>query len=150
MRFKIAYGSGGGNTELVCQFIAKCLQEAGHQADLLRFKLIQPADLLSDVDCVILASPTYGHGLLEQYTNKFMAKAEQENFDFKQVPCAVVGLGDMMYDSDYFIEAAKILKEFVVKHNGKMTEHPLMIAKSPIPHLDTSVRKWVERVIQAI
>lgn len=148
--FGIFYGSGGGNTELVCEQIQDQLQEKGQQADLINFKVMEDLAPLENYEVLILASPTYGHGLLERYADRFVRYAQKQKLDLQQKPVAVVGLGDMMYDADYFIEAAKILKEFAEAQNGKIVNFPLMIAKSPLPHLKTVVPKWVDKLLSEI
>jgi len=143
----IIYGSGGGNTELVCEKVAEVLGAKNHKITLLKAKLTKPEDV-GDFDVLILASPTYGHGQLETYFEKFFMSFQ--NADLKGKKCCTIGLGDMKYDSDYLIESANIIEEFYKEKEAEVIIRPLKIAKSPIPHLDGLVAKWAEELSNLI
>ncbi len=143
-KVKIIYGTSGGNTELVCQKVAEILETANHSVELHKAKSTQPEDFLG-ADLLILASPTYGHGILEQYMDRCLAQVK--DLDFTDQSFAVVGLGDMKYDEDYFIESAKILTEFMESRGAKSLLAPLMIARSPIPQLETRVVLWANQLL---
>jgi flavodoxin len=113
-----------------------------HNAKLATPTVCQQADVL------ILASPTYGHGQLDQYMDRLISQMPQVDFGGK--PCAIVGLGDDLYDHDYRIESVRILVEFVEKHNGKLVVPPLGINKSPVPYLETTVTKWAENLLKKL
>ena len=147
---KIVYGTGGGNTEIVCEKIQQVLVEGGHKAELIRAKTAGPADM-KGADLLILASPTYGHGLLEGYMDLLIRNAEKDiSFNLKGQKCALIGLGSVLYDIDYFIESEKILKEFVLKKEGEIVTDSLLIGKNPLPFLKNIVPKWVESVTKIL
>lgn len=135
---EIVYGSGGGNTQLTCERVAELLEENGHSVALYKAKLTEPADLKLD-GLLILASPTHGHGELEQYMNKFVYKAK--GLDLQDKNCAVICLGDLRYEPDYFMEASRILTKFMRGLGGKMMTFPLTIADSPLLHMK-NIEKW--------
>jgi flavodoxin len=97
---------------------------------------------------LILASPTYGHGILEVSWEAFMPQIE--NLDLKGLPCAVIGLGDPKYDLDYFLESEKKLTAYLKNHNGNIIIQPLKIAKSPLPYFDKAIQKWSEKLHEEI
>lgn len=143
MYIKIIFGTGGGNTEITCQKIKETFEELGHKVDLLRAKTSAPSDMLGS-DLLVLASPTYGHGLLEEYMAKFIGAADKS--DLSGVKAVVVGLGSPVYDLDYFIESEKILAEFLVERNAEIVHEPLKISKCPLPYLKNIVPEWVRSV----
>lgn len=141
---KIVYGTGGGNTELVCEMVAEVLQEKGIKVELLKAKLTDPAEILNGADLLIFASPTYGHGLLEQYFGEFLKK--MESVDLTGRKCAIIGLGDPKYDNDYHIESARIIMMFLKKKSAEIVGLPLRVSKCPLPLLENHVRPWAEKL----
>ena len=155
-KIKIIYGSAGGNTEMVCEKVAGIFGEkadAGgkkiHKVEMLKAKLTDPAKLgvggeHGDFDLLILASPTYGHGQLEQYFDKFLQGLAA--VELKDRNCAIIGLGDPKYDSDYHIESAKFIMDFLKKKGAKILHMPLRVSKCPLPLLKGHVDKWAEKI----
>lgn len=144
---RIVYGTTGGNTQLVCQKVTAELEGAGHTVTLERCELAEP-ESLTDGDALILASPTYGHGLLEMHFEQFFPQIQHLQFDNK--PVAVIALGDPKYDLDYFLESEKILTQYFETHGGQIIVEPLKIAKTPLPYLEKKVVKWCEKLTQAL
>ena len=62
--------------------------------------------------------------------------------DLKGKSCVVVGLGDNKYDTEYTLEAARLLGAFVLEHGGKIIFPNLEIHKHPIGQLETKVIPW--------
>ncbi len=144
---QIIYGTTGGNTQIVCQKLQEELETLGHQVSLLRCELAKPEDLLTG-DCLILASPTYGHGVLEMHFAKFLPTADSISLDNKK--CAVVALGDPKYDLDYFMESEKILTTFIETHGGVIATPPLKIAKSPLLSFEKHIQRWAEKLSEQL
>ncbi len=138
----IVYGSVSGNTELVVEKTAEILS-ALHSVTLLRAKTTTP-EALQPADLIIFASPTYGHGQLENYMAALIEKIPPSQL--KGQKAAVIGLGDPKYDNDYLIESAKILIEFLKKQGAELVGLPLMIAKNPLPQLEIRVKAWAENL----
>lgn len=143
-KIKIVYGTCGGNTELVCQKVAEVLS-VKHNVELKKAKITSP-DKIGEYDLLILASPTYGHGQLELYFDKFLKKLEKE--DLKEKKCAVIGLGNLKYDIDYHLESAKIITEFLKNKEVNIVCKPLLVSKCPIPFLDKHVKTWAEELLK--
>lgn len=139
----IVYATTGGNTLLVCQWVAGVLSDAGFEVVITHHASITPENL-SDYKHLILASPTYGHGQLEPTAIKWYAKAG--SVDLTNTIGAIIGLGDAKYDSDYTVESAVILTEFAEKNDMKIVCEPLKIAGQPVPQLQTVVQKWAENL----
>lgn len=147
-KIQIVFGSNSGNTALVCDFIGQNLETAGHEVKINRGEHF-PEDQLIGHDLLILACSTYEHGELEDHF-KFSFWPRIQNLDLGGQRCAVVGLGDSKYDTDYNVESANILEEYVNTHNGEMMAPPLKINKSPLPQLEGIVQKWTEELIKNI
>ena len=146
-KVNIVHGSGGGNTEIVCERVAELLAEKKHKVTLLRAKSTEPKEAL-DCDVLLLGSPTYGHGLLESYFEKFLKKLEGEDLEGKK--CVAIGLGDPKYDPDYHIEAARVIVRFLREKGAAHVYRPLMISKSPFPYLEDFIPKWVDGLHYAL
>jgi len=97
----------------------------------------------------IFASGTYGHGLIQEHMERFIYKYN-ESIDLQNIPCWVIGLGDDKYDTQYNVESATLLSEFVVSHNGKIICDSLKINKSPLPHLHWKVDAWIQKFLENI
>lgn len=144
----IIYGTSGGNTKLVCQKVALVLESHKIKVDLHR--VIETTEhVFDDYESLILASPTYGHGQLDPHIIPFYEKAEGV-VSLKGKKCTVIGLGNDMYDDDYNIESARILREFIIDHDGEMIHEPLLINKCPVPHLNSTVKDWATRLAKKI
>ncbi len=145
-KVKIVYGSGGGNTELVCEKVTQVLEKK-HEVEMLKSKITDPMSI-KGFDLLVFASPTYGHGQLEQYFGKFIKKAAAMNLKGKKV--AVIGLGDDKYDPDYFIESARILTDFLKKKEADIVINPLKVGRCPLPQLNKKVDSWAKKVSKII
>lgn len=141
-KIKIVYGSAGGNTELVCEKVMEILQ-GKHEVEMLKAKLTDPQKL-GEYDLLILASPTYGHGQLEQYFEKFLNGLEAVNLEGKNI--GIIGLGDPKYDRDYHIESARFIMDFVKHKGANIVYMPLRVSKCPLPLLEGHVDKWAEKM----
>jgi len=142
----IVYGTTGGNTQIVMDMVRVVLEEKGHSVKQEKAEVADLGHLLTN-DCLILASPTYGHGQLEDhFKNTFWKEVHTIDLDLSHHACAVVGLGDPKYDDDYNIESAVILKKFMEDRGGEMIIENLAINRSPLPQLETTVRAWAEKL----
>lgn len=135
----IIFGSTGGNTELVCDEVSQILREKKHKVTMQRAEQSSPADIKKHTYC-ILASSTYGQGLLQDHMLKFIKSCKPA--DFKNGKFAVIGLGDNKYNTEYVIESAKILENMVKENGGNLITTALRINKTPVPHIDTTIKKW--------
>ncbi|MBN2096337.1 flavodoxin domain-containing protein [Candidatus Peregrinibacteria bacterium] len=143
----IVYGSTGGNTEMVAEYVADFLKAKKIKADVKRAEQSSAKDLLK-YDACILASPTYGHGLLEAHMTKF-AKGLKE-IDLKGRPCAVIGLGDPKYEMQYHIESAPILEKKLTAAGGKILLPALRISRTPVMHLKGIIPHWTKQLINLL
>ncbi|MBP7671087.1 flavodoxin domain-containing protein [Candidatus Gracilibacteria bacterium] len=146
-KVKIVYGSGGGNTEVVCEKVEQVMRDLGHEVVLLKAKVSEPSDI-GEFDLLILASPTYGHGILESYFGEFLEKLR--GVDLQGRLCGIIGLGDPKYDDDYHIESVKIIHDFLVEKGAVLVHIPLRISKSPYPLLNTHAGSWAEKVSEKL
>lgn len=137
----IIFGSTGGNTELVTDKITEILTSKKHKVTVQRAEQTKEADL-AKYKYIILASSTYGQGLLQEHMNKFMYFLKS----LKGKKCAAVGLGDPKYNIEYVVESAKLLEQGIKDKGGEVITTSLRIVKSPVPHLDTMVKDWAEKL----
>ena len=144
----IIYGTTSGNTEMVVSKVAELLKDKGHQATLKRVELSQPQDLLKG-DVTILASPTYGHGLLPEEMMVFIEQVKKEG-QVKSRRFAVIGLGDPKYDPEHHIESATTLERFIKEEGGTLALPALRISRSPVLWLETRVKEWADELITVI
>ena len=141
------YGSTGGNTEMVVEHIASELKKKKFKVAIQRAEKSAPKDILK-YDMCILASPTYGHGLLEGYMAKFVKGLK--TIDLKGKPCAVIGLGDPKYEAQYHIESAPILEDVLTKIGGQIILPALRISRTPVMHLKGLIPFWTDKLIELI
>lgn len=145
---QIVYGSTGGNTQLVCKFIQNNLEKAGFQVQNDRCEHFDE-NKLTGHELLILAAPTYEHGQLEDHMRLAFWPRIQA-LDLQAQKCAVVGLGDSKYDTDYNVESGRILQNYVTTHNGTLICKNLMINKCPIAQLETKVTDWTNQLIKIL
>lgn len=140
----IIFGSTGGNTELVTDKVAEVLSTK-HTVKVQRAELTKESDL-AKFKYIILASSTYGQGLLQEHMLKFMYYLKS----LKGKKCAVIGLGDPKYNVEYVVESAKLLENSIKEKDGELLTTALRIVKSPVPHLNTSVKIWATKLSKLI
>ncbi len=141
------FGSTGGNTEMVVEFVADLLRQKKYEVQIKRAEMSGSKDMLK-ADVVVLGSPTYGHGLLEDHMAKF-ARA-MKDIDLKGKPCAVIGLGDPKYEAQYHIEAAPDLEKAIQGSNGKLILPSLRISGAPVMHLKGLIPHWTKQLISKL
>lgn len=138
---RIIYATMGGNTQLVAEQVCLLLEAAGHKAEIKRVEQSKVSDL-QGADLVILAAPTYGVGVIQEYFDPFLA--ELKKTDLKGQNCAVISLGDPRYEAQYHCETAAILEEAIKAAGGTLAAVALKISGSPVRHLEGLVKKWAE------
>jgi len=137
----IVFGSTGGNTELVTDKVAEILTQKNHKVIVQRAELTKESDI-SKYKYIVLASSTYGQGLLQEHMLKFMYLLKS----LKGKKCAAIGLGDPKYNVEYVVESAKILEKEIQKKEAELLMPALRIVKSPVPHLNTTIKDWTTKL----
>lgn len=136
----IIFGSTGGNTELVTDKVSEVLSTK-HTVTVQRAELTKESDL-TKYKYLIFACSTYGQGLMQEHMMKFMYYLKS----LKGKKCAVIGLGDPKYNVEYVVESAKTLETKIKEKDGELLTTALRIVKSPVPHLNTSVKDWATKL----
>lgn len=142
----IIYGSTGGNTELVVDQVSGFLCESGLSVvcrKVERFKFESLVDEIKQAKVLILASPTYGHGQLQEDIIPFVQRLD--GMEFPDLHYTVIGLGDPKYDSHYHIESAVILESIMESLKAKKLLYPLRISRSPVLQIDNLIPKWSQK-----
>jgi len=143
----IIYGTTGGNTQLVCEWVSSVLGKAGHKVQLQRAEQASLADV-ERASTLILACPTYGHGQLEPHFRPFFESIQSADLSGKK--CAVIALGDPRYEIDYHLESAKVLEPFIQRAGGELITRPLLVSKSPVAQLQKMITFWAEDVAKKL
>ncbi|MBD3156635.1 hypothetical protein GF369_02285 [Candidatus Peregrinibacteria bacterium] len=143
----ILFGSTGGNTELVCDEVLHIFKAKNHTAVMQRAENSSPDDM-GAYDLCILASSTYGQGLLQDHMRAFIKSCSSKNISGNTF--AVIGLGDNKYNTEYIIESAAILEKTVKDNDGTLLSPTLRINKTPVPHLETRVKKWANEIAKQL
>jgi len=137
----ILFGSTGGNTKIVVDKVSNVLISQGHQVTVKRIEKASAKDPFN-FDLTILASPTYGHGVLQKDVKVFREKMLEESYI--NISFAVIGLGDYKYDADYHLESANILEETITDLKGILAHDALRVSKSPLKTLTSIIPKWAQ------
>ncbi len=150
-KINIIFGSTSGNTELVVDKVAEILRKKNHQVTVIRGDLVDFDNLEKEIkqsDLTIFASPTYGHGILQEEiepVHQYLLKLKTPGQKF-----AVIGLGDDKYDRLYNIEAAHILDETVATMDGTLVIDSLHINRAVLPQLETKVADWAKKLAKTL
>jgi flavodoxin len=139
----IIFSTVGGGTELVVNTVTNQLTKNSHEVVSIRADLAK-VDIIKQYDLVILASPTYNQGTLDDHFKRFAKDFSSQ--DFSNQKFAVIGLGDTKYYTEYLTESATILEELIKKTNGQIKIPSLRIGVSPIKVLNTLVVRWAEKL----
>ena len=143
MKVQCIYYSGGGNTRLVVDEVNEILKSNNIEVNI-KEAAIATAEDITDNDNIILACPTYDHGLLSKTYYDFLARLSDIDLSSKNI--AIIGLGDSKYDQEHTVEAASILEKYVSEHNGKLVTKTLRINKSPIDRIEKQIIPWSEEL----
>lgn len=146
--FLFIYGTTSGNTEMVVDWLAQILEKKGHQIQVQRAELSVPQDIMKGEICVF-ASPTYGHGLLQDDMMGFIKKLRGDT-SLRGKSCAVIGLGQFKYDMEYHVEAAPLLEKAIEELGGKLILPSLRVSGPPVPHLNTYIKAWAEQLMKKL
>lgn len=132
---------------MVAEVVSEMLKAKKHKVYLQRAELSKASDL-AKAEILILASPTYGHGALQEHMLAFTKGLG--DVDLKGKPCAVIGVGDPKYEAQYHIESAAILEEFLKDHGGKLLLPVLRISRTPVMHLKGLIPFWGKQLIDKL
>lgn len=131
------YSSWWGNTRLVVDFLWDCflwdwIELEKHNALIVDEKAIATYDIL------LLACPTYDHGVLHRPFEDYLDTLS--GIDLMWRKYAVIWLWDDTYDSEYTCESAEIMSNFVTSHGGNIIWEILKIHKHPLPQLEDQLK----------
>jgi flavodoxin len=105
-------------------------------------------ETLFENDLVILASPTYGQGNIEEHFIPFSKKLSK--LDCSNQKFALIGLGATRFYPEYLTESGAILEEFVTKIKGIQIGNTLRISGDPLKVLDKLVPSWCNKIVNAL
>ena len=146
-KITVIYASTSGNVEMVVDYVADILREAGMNVNLHRAEATDDSILL-DNDLFILATSTWGHGILNPFFDDMLINIKDNNMSGKRA--AFIGLGDARYDEAHFCEGIKIVNGAFLKSNGTEIHRILKINGEPHKFMDLLVKKWAIDLIQVL
>lgn len=140
----IIYASTSGNTEMVVDYVADILKESGINVSLHRAEAASK-EILLDNDLLILATSTWGHGILNPFFGEMLKVIEGNSMSGKKA--AFIGLGDAKYEEAYINEGVEILKRAFLGADGEEIHRTLKILGEPHKFMDLLVKKWAEDLV---
>jgi flavodoxin len=140
----IVFSSIGGHTEMVVDKISELLSIKENIVKKVRVDVTNPASLLK-FDLIILASPTYNQGTVEDKFFPFLKVLSTLDLSGKRF--AVIGLGSLKYYSEYLTEAATILEECVKTSGGELVVNGLRINGHPAQFTSSLIPSWTNKLI---
>jgi flavodoxin I len=139
----IVYATLGGNTELAVKRCQEELAAKDFKVKIKRVDITSTAEIV-DYDLVILASPTYGQGTVEQHFEPFLKNLVSKDYSGKKF--AVIGLGDTKYYAEYLTESANVLEENILKAKGELVVPALRIGMPPLKFINKLIPGWVTKI----
>jgi flavodoxin len=119
----IVYGTASGNTQWVVKYVAESLVEMKFDVKVERCEVSNPSSI-SEYDLIILASPTYNVGKLQENFEEYYNEFIKLKFPLKKF--ALIALGNSkMYD--IFGGAKDYLEKGVKQVEGELILPTLMI-----------------------
>lgn len=143
----IIYSTIGGNTELAVKRVKQELEKFDYQVELKRVDIAKAGDI-TNYDLIVLASPTYGQGTVEDHFKPFLS--DLKTIEISHQKFAIIGLGDNKYYPEYLTESAGILEDEIKKYGGNVIAPSLRIGMPPLKFIDKLVPAWVGKVLDGI
>ncbi len=117
MKIGIFFGTNTGNTETVVEKLEAELSNNGFEVDKHDMSSASVDDM-GDYDTLIIASPTWNDGELQDDWSAVID--EYSEFDFTGKKVGFLGTGDQDGYPDNFVDAIGILGEPVLKNGGEI------------------------------
>jgi len=114
-RIGIFYGSTYGNTRKVAQMLQEAL--GGNDVELKDVENAAPEDLEA-FDVLILGTPTYGFGALQEHWADFIWELDDVDLSGKTV--AIFGLGDQLSYTDSFMNAMRTVYDKAIEKGARV------------------------------
>jgi flavodoxin I len=147
----IIYSSVGGNTKLVVDSLIGFIRDLhpgitleevrAEQASVEKVQNLSPSDIL------VLASPTYGQGTLEQQMASFL-KVLKGKITGRKV--AVIGLGDTQYYPEYLTESSQILTDWINDNGGVLVLPALKIGTKPHAYIPKLLPRFAKSIVEKL
>lgn len=141
------YSTVGGNTELVVKKVHTLLTEKNIDNQIQRVDITKPEDILN-YDLIIIASPTYNQGTLEDHFKPFIKAWKKVDTSGKNF--AAIGLGTPKFYPEYLTEATSIIEDLIHQNKGNVIIPGLRIGANPLKFIDSLVPRWVDKLVQAV
>lgn len=141
----IVYGSTGGNTRFLSDFVKKGLEDVGIEVLMFDVKDIS-VDYFNSKDLIVLGSSTWNIGKQQgQLQHDWRPFYEQMiHYNFEQRPVGVFGVGHYQYT--FTAGAADVLIEGVKKANGRLLE-PVFRVDDVVDLFTEQVRAWASGLV---
>lgn len=133
------YSTVSWNTRLVGEALQGIVNNAGVTLELQDLAIDNSIWIQNDeIDFMMFACGTYGHGQLEKTMRKCMEETWRD-VKLRWIPCAAIGLGDHRYDLEYNMYAADIIEQWIDEHRGKIISPALRINRSPLKPINQKI-----------
>lgn len=110
----VFYGTNTGKTEAIAEEIEFNLRKDDYEI----INVADGIDKISEFKNLILLTPTYGVGEVQEDWAKVMPQLEKTDFSGKKV--AVAGLGNQFAFGESFVGGMRVLYNVVVKNGGEV------------------------------
>ncbi|GAB5466368.1 MAG: flavodoxin FldA [Candidatus Kapaibacteriales bacterium] len=117
MKIGLFYGTNTGVTEIVSEQLQEILEDNGFDVDLFDIANT-PVSEMDPYDKIIIATPTWNDGELQDDWEEAMS--DYEEYDFSGKTVAFVGLGDQEAYCDNYLDAIGVMARPVRKTGGKI------------------------------
>ena len=115
MKIGLFYGTNTGVTEIVSEQLTEILQENGFEVDLFDIANT-PVSEMDNYETLIIATPTWNDGELQDDWEEAMADYEEYDFSGKKV--GFVGTGDQEAYCDNYLDAIGVMARPVRSSGG--------------------------------
>lgn len=139
MKILIIFGSEVGTTKYVSEVMKQNLSERGHEVTLYQVGVHGMHPPIQDYEVLLIGSPTYYGGNLEQKMASFVTKFKPKLSSYK---IGIFGLGDSGYE--HFCGAATLLEQWVGECGGTPQVTTLKI--DGFPHNTGMIKDWTEEI----
>lgn len=140
MNVLLVYGSTGGNTQFLSEFVKLGLEDSGHVVTVKNVKHVDMNEL-KNFEALVLGSSTWNLDKLQgQLQQDWRARLDEFlQLDLQQKPVAVFGVGHYHYT--FTAGAADRLIEGLQKVNGKLVQ-PVFRVDDVVDLFSEQIRDW--------
>lgn len=142
---QILVGSQMGAAEYVAEQVAETMVLGGYEVTL---HLTPDLDQITNSNCWLLITSTYGAGDLPDNIQPFADRLAQDRTDLTTVSFAVITLGDSSYDT--FCQAGRTLSQLLQQLGAKPVLPPLEIDVQEVELPEDQALVWLPLLLDRL